>query len=96
MRRKTVAHNWVKPEARQRFIAVATELAEATRQEDGCIDYQLCVDLDDELHLMFVEEWESAAHLEAHRHTPHFQRLAPQLGECTSRPHQLLRMEPIG
>jgi len=37
-----------------------------TRNEDGCIDYNLYQDNDNSAVFVFHENWESADHLEAH------------------------------
>ncbi len=44
---------------------------EATRKEDGCISYDLHVNVTDDTKLVFVERWENRAALDAHFRTPH-------------------------
>lgn len=92
----TIVHNWAKPQKRDEFIETARALAAQSRQEPGCLSYQFLEDREDPLHLLFIEAWESEEALQAHRQTAHFQQLAPRLGPCTSRPHQVVRLAPLG
>ncbi|MDD2852342.1 MAG: putative quinol monooxygenase [Desulfuromonadaceae bacterium] len=54
---------------------VKTELLkmiEPTRMEEGCIEYRLHQDNDDQNVFIFFEMWENLACLERHMTTPHF------------------------
>ncbi len=54
---------------------VKTELLkmiEPTRMEEGCIEYRLHQDNDDQNVFVFFEIWENLACLERHMATPHF------------------------
>jgi quinol monooxygenase YgiN len=64
---------WLEAEAEdaERIKAAAAPLIAATRQEDGCIAYDLNEDVGAPGHLVFVEKWESREHLEAHFRTAH-------------------------
>jgi quinol monooxygenase YgiN len=55
---------------------VMRELAEATRQEPGCIHYIPCRDPEDPRNLLFYEEYRDRAAFEEHGASEHFQRLA--------------------
>lgn len=48
-----------------------TALAAATRQEAGCLIYELAVDLADPYRVRLLERWASYTALEAHFRTPH-------------------------
>ena len=55
--------------------SVKTELLkmiEPTRMEEGCIEYLLHQDNDDQTIFIFFEKWENLACLERHMTTPHF------------------------
>lgn len=45
---------------------VLLELVQATRQEAGCIQYDLCQSIDNPASFTFVEEWETEEALKAH------------------------------
>ncbi|GFE68635.1 putative quinol monooxygenase [Chroococcus sp. FPU101] len=47
-------------------------LVEPTRQEKGCLNYELWQNQENPTEFSFVEEWEDQAALEAHFLTPHF------------------------
>ncbi len=52
-------------------MEAVTPCIEATRQEAGCISYDLVQSLTDENTLMFVERWKDKAALDAHFQEPH-------------------------
>ncbi|MEL6675942.1 MAG: putative quinol monooxygenase [Bacteroidota bacterium] len=49
------------------------KLLAPTRQEAGCINYDLHQDLEDPTHFVFYENWESAEHLLAHSKSAHIE-----------------------
>ena len=53
------------------LVRVGQTVAAASRQEPGCISYQVCQDSEDEDAFVFVEQWESEEALQAHFATPH-------------------------
>ena len=54
-------------------------IIEPTRQEAGCIKYELLQNQVDPTDFTFVEEWESAALLEQHLASTHIQAAVQQL-----------------
>jgi quinol monooxygenase YgiN len=56
--------------------AVMLELAEATRQEPGCIHYIPVRDPEDPRNFLFYEQYVDRAALDEHAASEHFQRLA--------------------
>lgn len=46
-------------------------LVAPTRKEAGCLQYDLHQDQNDPSTFIFLEEWESAAHLQAHSQSAH-------------------------
>ncbi len=59
------------PDARERMVEVLTQLAAASRGDEGCISYAFFSDLDDPNHFTSVEQWESAETASAHMGTDH-------------------------
>ena len=57
-------------------LATMRELAEATRQEPGCIHYIAVQSREDPRRFMFYEQYADEAALGAHGASEHFQRLA--------------------
>ena len=56
-------------------LAALRPLTEASRQEPGCLLYQANRSRENRDHFLLVEHYRDEAALEAHRQTPHFQRL---------------------
>eukprot|EP00038_Savillea_parva_P000101 m.94134 g.94134 ORF g.94134 m.94134 type:complete len:821 (-) comp10035_c4_seq1:7-2469(-) len=72
-----VIHKTVTADQRTSWLAMASELSTATRQEDGCLFYDyVAVDNQPET-IVIVECWASDAHLSAHAASAHFTRLVP-------------------
>jgi len=59
-----------------RAVAIAEELADATRQEPGCEAYVPCQDPEDARSFLFYEQYRDKAAFEEHGASEHFQRLA--------------------
>ena len=84
---RVVAHVHALPETAARARALLETLVPPTRQEEGCIAYEMLVAEDDPTHFTFVEEWTSSAALDAHLASDHFTSVAGKL-------HDLLAVEP--
>ena len=64
------------PEDRQEVAEMLRALAEASRQEPGCVTYiPHCVEGDPNTVLIY-EQYRDEAAAEAHRQTPHFKKYA--------------------
>jgi quinol monooxygenase YgiN len=70
----------VAPEAVARMRPVMEELAAATRQEDGCIEYGCAEDLLDPGLIHVKDIWRDQAALDRHRETPHTARARESMG----------------
>ncbi len=64
-----------------------TGLVAPTRQEAGCLNYDLHILPEDAGKFLFHENWASRAHLDAHSQSPHLKALLPRIGElCAGQP----------
>ena len=76
---------------------ILLELIEPTRRESGCIRYDLLRSLKGEdAELVFVEEWESEAALDAHGQMPYIQGLRPRIKGLTGAPPRVIRYRQVG
>lgn len=62
------------PEHREAALAVYRELIARTREEPGCLSYELLGDVEDDTAFVLAEHWRSQADLDAHTETAHFLR----------------------
>lgn len=76
---KLIAKDFIDPDKIDLVLPLYAELVEKTRQEPGCVHYELCQDRKDPGHFVFIEEWQDYAALDAHVASEHFQRLVPQI-----------------
>jgi len=74
-------------------IRAGSAMAKTSRGEPGCIDYRFSIDIDDPLVVQVLEQWESAAALEAHFATPHFQAFSEVILRAVDGPAEFTRYE---
>ncbi len=56
-------------------LDLVTELAQTSRQEDGCLGFDSYVNTDDDSELLLVERYETADDFAAHRESTAYQEL---------------------
>jgi len=61
----------IKEGKRNEFLDLFKPIIEATRNEAGCIRYDLFQDTEDENIFTFIEEYDSEASFDAHRNMPY-------------------------
>jgi quinol monooxygenase YgiN len=64
------------PEHRETVIDHAKEIAAASREEPGVIDYRVATDIEQPNVVRFVEQYESEEAVEAHSETEHYETFA--------------------
>jgi quinol monooxygenase YgiN len=93
---KVTANNYVKAECVEEYLAISKELVEKTNANDaGCIRYELCRNVNDPLHFIMLEEWETQEALDAHMKSAHFTGLIPKMDGLTSGPPALVLLEKV-
>ena len=60
-------------------LGLAKELVEASRKDDGNIDYDIYQSQTDKTQLMIFETWKDQPSLDAHSASAHFTRLVPEI-----------------
>jgi quinol monooxygenase YgiN len=73
-----------------------TVLIEPTRREAGCIRYDLTQGIGKPAEFAFIEEWESAEHLDAHSKTPHVREAGSKAATLLGAPASIERYRQIG
>jgi len=71
MKIDVIAHIHAKPGRQQELRSVLESFVSPTRKEEGCLRYDLFVDLDDPTKFTFIEEWSSREALQKHSQSPH-------------------------
>jgi quinol monooxygenase YgiN len=64
-------------------------LIEPTRQEDGCVQYDLHVHTTDPTRFVFYENWTSQAHLDRHAESPHIQEFRTEIADLLAAPPRI-------
>lgn len=77
---------------RQELLA----LIPTTRQEPGCLNYDLHQAVDQPGHFLFHENWTSTQHLDDHLARPHLTAFLAKAGELLAEPPQITLWEKIG
>ncbi|MBF2098562.1 MAG: antibiotic biosynthesis monooxygenase [Gloeomargaritaceae cyanobacterium C42_A2020_066] len=76
---RVVARVVAQPQAVTQLHNLLVTLVAETRQEVGCLQYDLLRNLDDPTEFTFVETWASVADLERHLNAPHLQAALAQI-----------------
>ena len=86
---------------RDDLLALLAEVQEASRADDGCLNYGYYESITDASSFVAVEEWRDMDALAAHLRTPHVGRLIAALGELGERSgfeiaaHEVARSGPL-
>jgi len=67
----------IKEGQKDAFVAHMREMIRLTKEEDGCIAYDLYESIEGTGEIVLVELWESKEALDAHLQTDHFKELFP-------------------
>lgn len=84
-----IAKNTVKQGKQQEFVALAKEMIAKTRQEAGCVYYDLVSDQNDDQIYYFIENYADEAAVAAHRASAYFQTIVPQLAQLRVKPSEV-------
>ena len=76
---RAVAHIKARPDKVEAMRELLTGLLEPTRKEDGCLSYILTQNTDDPTDFTFIEEWQSAQHMQTHLGSAHIQEALSHL-----------------
>ena len=68
---RIVAKVVANPDSVDQVCSILSDLVEPTRQESGCISYELLQNRTDPTDFTFVEEWETDAAIDAHLTSKH-------------------------
>ena len=74
-------------------LGAAREMAAASRDEPGCLDYRFAVDVDDPAVVRIFEHWETADALARHFETPHFAEFSKLLADVLDGEPSFMRYE---
>lgn len=86
MKVDVVAHIHAKPGKEAELQVVLESFVEPTRQEEGCLRYDLFVDLDHPTKFTFIEEWSSREALVKHGQSAHIQAGRAKFPELLAEP----------
>lgn len=92
---RVVARITAQPDQVEPLKAVLSELIEPTRQEPGCIQYELLQNLADPTDFTFVETWETEAALDSHLASDHIQTALQKLQGLVANPPDIQRYNLI-
>jgi quinol monooxygenase YgiN len=91
-----IARLTARPDTVAELHTLLLSLIEPTRQEVGCLRYELLQNAADPTDFTFVEEWVDAAALDAHSATPHLQAVLAQAPALLAMVPDIRRYTAIG
>lgn len=86
---QTIAKLEVRGDQTGEFLRVFNELAEATKKEAGCIQYEMYQDEGSASTFVLLEQWTNKASFDAHLESEHFKRIIPLISACLAKESQL-------
>lgn len=81
-----VARFVARPDSIEALRPILLGMLEPTRQEAGCIRYELINNTADPAEFLFIEEWANQAAIDAHMETPHLKGLVVSTQALLSTP----------
>ena len=90
-----IAEDFIEPKDIDKVLPLYRELIEKTREEKGCLSYDLHHDLKEPGHFVFIEEWVDEAAVDFHVETPHFKRLVPLIDAYQIKNNRYTRLAHI-
>lgn len=76
-----VAKSTIKAGKKEEYLNLIEELILKSREEKGCISYNLYEDIKNPNVMTFIEEWEDEDAISAHNATIHYTTIVPKLRE---------------
>lgn len=83
----------VDPDSRDVAVEAATELAQASREEAGVIDYRVTADLEDENVIRVFEQYEDEDAVNAHMGSDHYKTFEKQVPKFAGGQVELYQFE---
>lgn len=74
----------IRTDAREQALELAHDMAQATREELGCLSYDFYIGLSDPNTLLLFQEWENMESLMAHFQTDHMDEFLQELPKLVS------------
>jgi len=84
-----LVHVSIRPEQRDRWLALVRANAARTRAEDGCEGFRIGEDLETANSFVLVERWASMEAQYGHFRTPEFGQLMGDLGDIVAAPPEV-------
>ncbi len=90
-----ILHAHTRPEKSAEFDALFSRYLEASRAEEGCVEYHMLRDAEDPTLFIFYEVWQSPEHLQAHSALPHMRRFHEQRMDFLTREFEIRPIKMI-
>lgn len=84
-----IAKNTVQEGKQREFVELAKEMIAKSRQESGCVYYDLAADQNDGQIYYFIEKYKDEQAVAFHRDTAYFQTIVPKLGALRVKPSEV-------
>jgi quinol monooxygenase YgiN len=81
----------IKPDEQKAAIEALSALGEASREEEGVVEYRVTTDVDDESTVRIIEEYENEDAVNAHSQSEHYGVFRKKVGDFAAGPIQLYK-----
>ncbi|MFL2097233.1 putative quinol monooxygenase [Marinilactibacillus psychrotolerans] len=86
---------FIKEDKREEFLSVVNPLIQATREEEGCVQYNLYESVEEANAFMMVEIWEDQNAIDGHNKSPLLLELFNKIPEFSSK-KPIVRVSEMG
>lgn len=93
---RVVARAVARPQTRAALQAALTAMLAPTRQEPGCLRYELTVNTANPDEFVMLEEWRSEADMQRHLQTPHVAELLAKAPALVAAPPDIRSYRVLG
>ncbi len=87
---------YAKPEKRDELLALITTFVEKSRNELGCLEYNLQISQSDPNVFMFYENWREREHLEVHNRLPYQREWFKRMPDLLAKPAEVKFYNLVG
>lgn len=82
---QTISKLYAKEDKVDEFIEVFKEMIPPTKEEEGCIQYEMYQDEEEPSLLIVLEQWATKEAFDGHLETDHFKRIVPRMTELMAK-----------
>lgn len=90
-----IAHMFVNPNDVEKALPLFHQLVHTSRKEEGCLNYDLCRDMQDPAHFVVLEHWASPKAADTHGKQPQFTETVAKLAPFMAKEGSITLLDSV-